>query len=74
MTTPTATLPQRLHMKQVVARVGFNASTIGKWYRAGRFPKPHYIAGRRRWWLHEVEAWEAQNVTMESTKNPQRQE
>lgn len=60
--------PQRLGVAQLEARLGFDRSTIGKWVRAGKLPRPHYVAGHRRWWLHEIETWEAENVTSAPTK------
>ncbi len=73
-TTSTAAqeLPQRVDMRQLKARLGFDSSTIARWYKAGTFPAPHYIAGCGRWWLHEVLAWEAQNVTDKSSKDPRK--
>ena len=36
--------------------------TIWRWYTTGDFPKPHYLHGKRFWWLDEVEAYEARQV------------
>lgn len=65
MIPPNAT---RLGIAQLQARLGVNRKTVGNWVRAGRLPRPHYVAGLRRWWLHEIEAWEAQNVTAQSNR------
>jgi len=55
----------RLDMKDLSRRLKRDPSTIHKWYLAGRFPRPHYIsAGRRAWWLHEVEAWEREQMAL----------
>jgi predicted DNA-binding transcriptional regulator AlpA len=32
-------------------------STIRRWYRSDRFPKPRYYGSRRMWLLSEVEEW-----------------
>lgn len=48
----------RLGVRDLEARLGIDRSTIWRWYRAGKFPAPHYISERRSWWLHEIEAWE----------------
>lgn len=52
---------RRLGISEVSARLGINGRTVDKWTDAGRFPAPHYIAGMRRWHLHEVEDWERAN-------------
>jgi predicted DNA-binding transcriptional regulator AlpA len=36
---------------------GKERSTIRRWYRSERFPKPRYYGTRRMWLLAEVEAW-----------------
>lgn len=45
-----------------VHRRGLKASEIAiwRWYRAGRFPEPHFLGERRAWFLEEIEASEAQ--------------
>lgn len=40
-------------------RLGVTPRTLARWIRAGDFPAPHYLNGRRAWWLAEVEVWEA---------------
>lgn len=51
--------PRRIAIAELCGRLAVNRRTIGKWVEAGRFPAPHYLMGERRWWLHEIEAWEA---------------
>lgn len=48
----------RIGIAGLERRLGVERSTISRWTRAGTFPRPHYIASLRRWWLHEIEAWE----------------
>lgn len=39
-------------------RIPVSASTIYRWYRAGKFPKPAKLAGTRRVWdWTEIEEW-----------------
>lgn len=52
----------RLGAKELEARLGVNRSTFYRWYKAGRFPEPHFIGDRRMWFLSEVEAWERETV------------
>ncbi len=58
----------RLGIAQLEARLGVSRRTIATWTRQGKLPRPHYIAGLRRWWLSEIEAWERENVTDRSSK------
>lgn len=53
---------RRVGIAYVEQRTNTTRSTIWRWYRAGRFPPPHYLGARRCWWLHEVEAWEAEQL------------
>jgi len=53
----------RLGIRDLEARLGADRSTIWRWYRAGKFPEPHYIGDRRVWLLSDVEAWEAAQIT-----------
>ncbi len=53
---PTAT---RVAVAWVLARLGVCRMTLDRWIKAGKFPAPHYLGEQRRWWLHEVQAWEA---------------
>lgn len=59
MTNSEKPSPRRINIKNVEARVGASRSTIWRWCKSGSFPMPHYIGRRRAWWLHEIEAWEA---------------
>lgn len=52
--------PERLGISELERRLGFDRRTIRRWCDKGIFPRPHYIAGRRRWWVHDVEAWESE--------------
>lgn len=51
---------RRLTIAAVEARTGRERSTISRWCKAGRFPRPSYIMGRRCWRESEIVAWEAQ--------------
>jgi predicted DNA-binding transcriptional regulator AlpA len=51
--------PVRLGISELEARLGVNRKTIASWYKAVLFPVPHYLGEMRRWWVHEIEAWEA---------------
>lgn len=52
----------RLGVKDLETRLHKDRSTIWRWYQRGRFPKPHYIGDERCWFLHEVEAWEREEM------------
>lgn len=52
----------RIGVAALEARLGVDRSTIWRWYRAGKFPEPEYIADRRTWRLDIVEGWEAQQL------------
>ena len=54
--------PRRLGIAELETRLGVHRATIGRWYRAGALPRPHFIGNRRAWWLHEVAAWEESRV------------
>jgi predicted DNA-binding transcriptional regulator AlpA len=58
-TTPT---PRRIGIAEVERRLGVERTTIWRWYRAGKFPAPHYLGERRAWFLGEIEAWEAHRM------------
>lgn len=59
---PSSNGPRRIGIRELETRLGVNRATVYRWYRAGVFPKPHYIGDRRVWWLHEVMAWEESRV------------
>ena len=49
-----------LSAPQVRARVGASSTTLWRWIRQGRFPRPKYTPGGRRVWPAEaITAWEA---------------
>lgn len=54
--------PRRIGIAELRQRLGRDGTTIWRWCRAGKFPVPHYIGERRAWWLHEVEAWEREQM------------
>jgi predicted DNA-binding transcriptional regulator AlpA len=57
--------PRRIGIAELRVRLGVCTQTVANWTKAGRFPRPHYLNGMRRWWLAEVEAWEREHVTAE---------
>jgi predicted DNA-binding transcriptional regulator AlpA len=59
---PSSNGPRRIGIAELETRLGVNRATVYRWYRAGSFPKPHFIGNRRAWWLHEVAAWEDSRV------------
>lgn len=59
---------QRLGIAELTARLGMHRNTIANWVRDGRFPAPHYIAEQRRWFLHEIVAWEQANTRFAATR------
>lgn len=52
----------RLGIAELERRLGVERSTIYRWYRAGKFPEPHFLMERRVWFLGEIEAWERQQM------------
>jgi prophage regulatory protein len=63
--TATSAAPadaRRLGIAEVEKRTGRQRTTIWRWCRDGRFPAPHYLGERRAWWLHEIEAWEREQM------------
>jgi predicted DNA-binding transcriptional regulator AlpA len=62
--TPTPAAPRRIGIAELERRLGRDKTTIWRWYMASppRFPAPHFIGERRAWWLHEVEAWEREQM------------
>ncbi len=57
----------RLGIADVEHRLSVDRSTIWRWYRAGKFPAPHYIGDRRCWSLQEIEQWEAEQIARPAT-------
>jgi len=53
-----------LSIGQVAARLAVSRCTLYRWIAAGGFPAGHqFSAGCRRWWLADVQAWEASRAT-----------
>lgn len=72
MSTGDHTTVQRLGIAELTTRLGMHRNTIANWVRLGRFPAPHYIAEQRRWFLHDVIAWEQANTRLQGTRGPVR--
>jgi predicted DNA-binding transcriptional regulator AlpA len=56
--------PNRIRVDIAFAEkwTGYERSTISRWIRTGRFPQPHFLGERRRWFLDELEAWAAERM------------
>lgn len=53
----------RLGIAAVEARVGVERSTLWRWYRDGKFPRPEYLGGVHRVWTVEaIEKWEREQA------------
>ncbi len=50
----------RLDTRQVAARLGVTPRHVA---RIPDLPRPHYLAGLKRWWLAEILEWEAASTT-----------
>lgn len=62
--------PIFLTMETLPGIVGLSKSTVEKEIRAGRFPKPRLLSGRRTGWLmREIEAW-AENCPVSDLPPP----
>lgn len=55
----------RLDANRVAARLDVTPRHVARLVHAGRFPAPHYVGERKRWWLSEVQAWEATATSSE---------
>lgn len=55
----------RLDARRVSARLGITTRHLDRLAHAGDAPAPHYIGGRKRWWLSEIVAWETAATTNE---------
>lgn len=62
--------PQRIAIAALERRLAMHRGTIWRWYRAGKFPAPHYLGTRRLWWVHDVEAWEAERMARTTPAAP----
>lgn len=61
-----STDPKRLvGVAELEERLNVDRRSVARWCRAGTFPAPLYLAGRKVWHLQVVEAWEAANVQRE---------
>jgi len=50
-----------LSAAQVRSRIGASSTTLWRWIREGRFPRPKYTPGGRRVWPADaIAAWEAE--------------
>ncbi len=54
--------PIRLKVADVERRLAVHRQTLWRWVRDGEFPRPHYIGRERRWFLHDIQEWERQNI------------
>ena len=61
---------RRLNIRMLEERLRCHRQTIWRWYKKGRFPKPHYLGQNRLWFEAEVEAWEQeQMLKIEASSN-----
>jgi predicted DNA-binding transcriptional regulator AlpA len=56
----------RLDAAKVAARLDVSPRHLARLVQAGRFPAPHYVAGRKRWWLSEIQEWEECSTSVEA--------
>jgi predicted DNA-binding transcriptional regulator AlpA len=63
MTKTEAGGPRRIGIVEVRLRTNASTSTINRWVKHGRFPRPHYLGTRRCWFEQEIAAWEAQQMS-----------
>jgi excisionase family DNA binding protein len=52
------TAVERIGIGELARRLGFSRATIGRWTKLGKLPAPHFLGEQRRWFVHEIEAWE----------------
>lgn len=58
MSTPPATLPRLLRLREVRALVGLSHDAIYRLAREGRFPQPRKLSDRASAWREdEIRAW-----------------
>lgn len=62
----------RLDVSDLEGRLHEDRSTTYRRYTQpdpeNPFPPPHYLGGRRFWWLGEIEAWEAREMARGPTR------
>ncbi len=56
----------RLDTRKLLTRLCITERHLRRLVKLGRFPSPHYLGERRRWWLSEVMAWEGANTSTEA--------
>jgi len=49
----------RVGINKVCQRYDRSDISIWRWYTTSSFPKPHYLEGRRYWWLDQLEEYDA---------------
>ncbi|WP_075882056.1 helix-turn-helix transcriptional regulator [Vreelandella massiliensis] len=53
-----------LNSREIVERLGIGQSTLFRWVREGRFPKPLRVGYRfSRWRIADVKRWEEEQLT-----------
>jgi predicted DNA-binding transcriptional regulator AlpA len=52
----------RLGIAEVERRIGLERSTISRYCRAGKFPRPTYFGARRFWTESQIAEWEWQQL------------
>lgn len=62
----------RINIAGVRERYPVDPATISRKCKAGQFPAPHYIGGRRYWFADEVDAWLESQSTATPTVAPPR--
>lgn len=55
----TTAVRVRLGISELEDRLHASRSTISRWVAAGRLAAPHFLGGRRLWFIDQVEAFEA---------------
>jgi predicted DNA-binding transcriptional regulator AlpA len=68
--------PKYLTKSEVLERVGFSYPAVWGWMNEGKFPRAFMVAGRLRWWEHEIFEWMSRQSRQrlksdaEATANP----
>jgi predicted DNA-binding transcriptional regulator AlpA len=63
-------LEKLLSVSELEAIIGIERSTIFRWYKAGKFPAPSHLMGKRVWPVSEIETWVAENLVRPAQSNP----